>query len=202
MKAGFSIAALTACLISAPAAGQDWQHAERIETYAISGRTGIALYESIGARGPKVGIGRAIAYTTFDLKWSRDYRPEGDTCRLASARPHLTIVYKLPKPSGPLPPELEKHWKRFIDGIAAHERVHGEFILDMVKAMQAETVGLSAAGDPGCRKIRADVLAKVQAINAIQRARGREFDRKEMSQGGNVHQLILGLVNGDRAAAR
>jgi predicted secreted Zn-dependent protease len=196
MRAGFSIAVLAACLASAPAAGQDWTHAERVENYAISGKTGIALYESIGGRGPKTSLGRAIAYTTFDLKWSRNYVPEGETCRLASARPHLTIIYKLPKPSGPLPEPTKRLWRRFIDGIAAHERVHGEIILDMVKAMEAETVGLTATGDPGCKKIRADVLAKVQALSVKQRERGRDFDKVEMSKAGNVHQLILGLVNG------
>jgi predicted secreted Zn-dependent protease len=55
---------------------------------------------------------------------------------------------------------------------------------------------LRAGGDPGCSKIRADVLARVKALAARQHERNRAFDKVEMSKGGNVHQLILGLVNG------
>ncbi|YBV98080.1 DUF922 domain-containing protein [Phyllobacteriaceae bacterium JZ32] len=182
---------------SAPPAGAQWKPNEKIEAYAISGRTGIELYESIGENGPKVSLGRTIAYTTFDLKWSRRYVPENGGCRLASARPHLTIIYKLPKPSGPLPAATQKLWDKFIAGITAHERVHGEMILDMVKKIEAVSIGLTVADDPKCRKIRQELTARLAALSEEQRRKSREFDRVEMSDGGNVHQLILALVNGE-----
>ena len=94
----FALAALPA------AAAADWRPVERIEHYAITGSTGIELYRSIGDNGPSVGIGRAIAYTDFDLLWSRDYRPQADgSCVLASARPSLTITYLLPRAPASLP---------------------------------------------------------------------------------------------------
>ncbi|GAB1581437.1 DUF922 domain-containing Zn-dependent protease [Phyllobacterium phragmitis] len=182
---------------SAPPAGAQWKPNEKIEAYAISGRTGIELYESIGENGPKVSLGRTIAYTTFDLKWSRRYVPENGGCRLASARPHLTIIYKLPKPSGPLPAAMQRLWDRFIAGITAHERVHGEMILDMVKKIEATSIGLTVADDPKCRKIRQELTTRLAALSEEQRRKSREFDRVEMSDGGNVHQLILALVNGE-----
>jgi len=126
-----------AMVAAAGPARADWEAVERIEPYAISGTSGIELYQSIGANGPKIGVGRAIAYTNFDLKWSRDYRPQPDgSCVLATARPHLIIIYALPRPSGSLSPTMQRNWDRFIEGIRAHERVHGEDIKDMVRAIE------------------------------------------------------------------
>jgi predicted secreted Zn-dependent protease len=150
-----------ACAIAAmPAAGAEWRAAEKVERYAVSGETGIALYRSVGERGPKVGTGRVVAYTTFDLKWSRKYVPTGDSCTLASARPHLILIYKLPKPAGKLPAATQKPWETFSTGIEAHERVHGEIIVDMVRKIQAVSVGLTAANDPECQKIRKELTSR------------------------------------------
>ena len=190
---------LVAVLFASPAVAQtDWRAAEKIKTYAISGDTGIALYRSIGERGPKVGVGRAIAYTDFELLWSRDYRQQADgSCLLASARPSLTITYRLPKPSGKLPAATHRLWESFIEGVEAHERVHGDFIREMVGKIEAVSVGLSAADDPECRKIREELTRRLAALSQEQRQRSRDFDRAEMSDGGNVHRLILRLVNGE-----
>ena len=174
----------------------DWRPVERMEPYSISGATGAELYASIGANGPKAGVGRVIAYTDFKLTWSRDYRESGGACTLATARPKLVITYRLPKPKGKLPPATARRWDSFIAGVEAHERVHGEMIVDMVREIEAATIGLSVDDDPGCRKIRAVMTERLGAISTRQRQKSRDFDRVEMSNGGNVHKLILALVNG------
>lgn len=192
----FVLCLLALVAISASAAA-DWRPVERVEHYTVNGTTGIDLYRSIGERGPSVGIGRAIAYTDFDLLWSRDYRPQADgSCVLASARPSLTITYRLPRPAGPLPPATQRLWDVFIAGVEKHERVHGEIILDMTRQIEAVSVGLSAENDPGCQKVRAELQRKLVGISEERHARNREFDRVELSEGGNVHQLVLALVNG------
>jgi predicted secreted Zn-dependent protease len=153
------------------------------------------LYTSIGARGPKVGKGRVIAHTTFDLKWSRDYRPQADgSCRLVAARPSITITYTLPKPSGALPAATAARWQTFIEGLRRHERVHGEHIKDLVDEILAATVGFSAPDDAGCRKIREAIKVPLAAASRRQRERSRDFDRVEMADGGAVHRLIIALV--------
>jgi len=187
----FALAALPA------AAAADWRPVERIEHYAITGSTGIELYRSIGDNGPSVGIGRAIAYTDFDLLWSRDYRPQADgSCVLASARPSLTITYLLPRAPASLPAHTQRLWDVFIAGVEKHERVHGQIILDMTRQIEAVSVGLRAENDPGCQKVRAELQRKLVAISEERHQRNREFDRIELSEGGNVHQLVLALVNG------
>lgn len=198
MKRGLLILAAAAAVFSvSPAlAGGGWEPVEKVETYAVTGKTGIDLYRSIGENGPNVGIGRAIAYTTFDLKWSRDYVPESGGCRLARARPWLTVIYRLPKPSRALPADTQRLWDTFISGIRKHERVHGKFIVEMVKKIEAYSVGLAVADDPDCKKIRQVLTKRLGELSQEQRARGRDFDRVEMRDGGNVHRLILALVNG------
>ncbi|WP_062226318.1 DUF922 domain-containing Zn-dependent protease [Aureimonas frigidaquae] len=172
-----------------------WTAREVEEPYAISGTTGIDLYRSIGERGPMVGTTRAIAVTTFKLTWRRDYQPRDGGCTLVSVRPNLTIIYKLPRPSQRLSPPLAQAWETFLNGMRVHERVHGETILDMVHEIEAVSVGLHVPGDTACRRIREELTAKLGALSQKQRQRGRDFDLVEMSPGGNVHRLILDLVN-------
>lgn len=180
----------------APAARADWRPVDKVETYAISGTTGLELYRSIGDNGPTVGAARVVAYTTFDLKWSRDYRPSGGGCTLAKAKPHLIIITKLPKPSGKLPAATAAAWKTFIDGIRAHEAVHGVHMVEMTKAIEAYSVGLRVENDPDSKKIRAVLTERLAELSKEQRRRSNEFDKVEMSQGGNVHKLVLALING------
>lgn len=191
-----TIAAVTMLTALPLPAHAEWKPAERIETYAISGTSGIELYRSIGDSGPKVGIGRAIAYTSYDLKWSRDYRPEGGGCTLASAKPHLTIIYRLPKPAGKLPPGTARLWRTFIAGVEKHERVHGRFILDTVKKIEAASVGLRVEDDSDCSRTRAELQRRLVPLAEELRQRSRDFDSVELRDGGNVHRLVLDLVNG------
>ncbi len=193
--AAFLLPATLSALV-APAARADWKPVDRVETYAISGTTGRELYESIGEKGPKVGDTRVIAYTTFDLKWSRDYRPSAGGCTLARAKPHLIIITKLPKPAGKLPAATAAAWKTFIDGIRTHEAVHGVHMIEMTRAIEAYSVGLRVENDPSCKKIRAVLTERLAELSKEQRRRSNEFDKLEMSQGGNVHQLVFALING------
>jgi predicted secreted Zn-dependent protease len=193
----FALLVMTAALFANPAAARDWQPQEVVKSYTISGATPIELYESIGANGPVIGEGRrTIAVTRWDLKWRRDYRPEGTACVLKSARPFLTITYSLPKPKAKLPENVARLWKPFIDGVAAHEKVHGQDVIAMVDGIIVETVGLRVENDPDCKLIRTEVLKRVEAANEAYKLKARAFDKVEMSKNGNVQQLILGLVNG------
>ena len=169
---------------------------EKTAPYAISGQSGAELYASIGQTGPKVGIGRVIAHTTFDLKWSRNYVPKNGGCTLVSARPSLIITYTLPKPKGDLPAATRQSWDVFIDGVTRHEKVHGDMIRDLVKTIEGFSVGFSVPGDPKCRKIREELTKLLAKASADQRQLSRDFDRVELGSGGNVHRLILDLVNG------
>jgi predicted secreted Zn-dependent protease len=188
---------LLACLASLPsAANADWQAVEKVQTYAIAGQSGPELYASIGARGPKLGLTRAIAHTSFKLTWSRKYEAEGDACVLVSARPKLAITYTLPKPTKSLSGATREHWETFIAGVHKHELVHGDFIKEMVKKIEAVTVGLTVPADPQCRKIKTEMTKRLGALSNAQRQQSRDFDRVELSDGGNIHQLILDLVNG------
>ena len=62
--------------------------------------------------------------------------------------------------------------------------------------IQAMSIGLRAEADPGCQKVRAKLQGHLKELSDEQRARGREFDRMEMGQGGNIQRLILDLIRG------
>ncbi|MCW0000095.1 DUF922 domain-containing protein [Pararhizobium sp. YC-54] len=196
MKTIFSLYLLLGSVVPGVAQA-DWQAVENVEAYSVAGKTGAELYASIGQRGPKVGNGgRAIAFTNFKLTWSRKYEPQGNACVLVSARPKLIITYVLPKPAERLPAPIAKNWETFISGVRRHELVHGDYIKDMVKKIEAVSVGLSVPDDPKCQKIRADLTARLGELSRAQRQQSRDFDRTELSNGGTIHQLVLALVNG------
>ena len=178
------------------AAGAEGRVVEQEKPYVIEGASGIELYRSIGERGPLVGASRVIAHTNFKLTWSRKYEPQGSACALVSARPNLVITYTLPKPAKPLSGDAAARWKIFIDGIRRHEKVHGDMIRGMVERIEKTTVGVSAPDDPKCVKVRQAIQAPLSEASLAQRQQSRDFDRIEMSDGGNMHRLILGLVNG------
>ncbi|WP_099866750.1 DUF922 domain-containing Zn-dependent protease [Pararhizobium haloflavum] len=183
-------------LAASPAHARDWQPAERIETYAVSGASGIALYRSIGDRAPAAGVGSAIAHTDFELLWTRDYRPQPDgSCVLALARPSLTIIYRWPKAPAGLPEPAASKWARFIAGVEKHERVHGDHLIEMTERIETFSRNLSAPDDPQCTKVREKLQAFLAEMAAWRLQKARSFDRAEMSEGGNVHRLILELVN-------
>jgi len=189
-------AALAAVLSASPALA--WKAAEQVATYPVTGSSGPELYQSIGENGPVIsGSRRTIAHTTFKLTWGRDYRERADgSCVIAANNPKLIITYTLPKPRNGLPEGVASSWKRFYDGLAAHERVHGQHIIEMVQAIQDVSVGLSAPDDPGCHKVRAELQTHLKRLSDEQRARGRAFDQVEMGEGGNVQALVLDLLRG------
>lgn len=196
MKAGLRLLVLATVLASVtPAGAAEWHAVEKVDNYAISGQSGLELYRSIGERGPKIGVGRAIAHTNFKLTWQRKYEPQSGGCTLVSAKPKLIITYTLPKPSQELPDGIRRHWETFISGVRAHEKVHGDIIVDMVKQIEAVSVGLSVPNDPKCSKIRTELTKRLSELSLAQRQKSREFDQVEMSDGGNIHKLILSLVN-------
>jgi predicted secreted Zn-dependent protease len=189
---------LAACFASSSVmARANWQAVEKVQTYAIAGKSGAELYASIGEKGPQLGgKSRAVAHTNFKLTWSRKYETQGDACILVSAQPKLVITYTLPKPAGQMPASVRMNWETFIAGVHSHELVHGDMIKDMVKAIETSTVGMSVPGDANCQKIKTEMTKRLSELSLAQRQRSRDFDRTELSDGGNIQQLILKLVNG------
>ncbi|MCJ8053560.1 DUF922 domain-containing protein [Shinella curvata] len=182
-------------LLAGHAAAQEWQATERVEPYTVQGTTGLEIYRSIGERGPQLGVARVIAHTGFKLTWTRKYERQGDACVITVNKPKLVITYTLPKLKSKLSEPLKGRWDTFIAGVTAHEKIHGDFIKDMVKQIEAMSVGMTVENDPNCKKIRPQLQARLGELSDAQRARSRDFDKVELSDGGNVHQLILQLVD-------
>lgn len=197
VKSDIRLLAMAMCIAFLPmAAHADWQPVETIKTYAVAGTSGAELYDSIGERGPLLGPKvRAIAHTDFKLTWTRKYEPQPDgACTITVNIPKVIITYTLPKPSAQLPASTRRSWQHFIAGVEAHERVHGQFIKDMVKEIEAMSVGFSMPEDPKCSRIRVELTKRLGEISKKQQQRNRDFDKVELSDGGNLQQLVIKLV--------
>jgi predicted secreted Zn-dependent protease len=191
-----SLPALAVALLLPSPAFADWKPVEKVETYAVAGQTAPELYAAIGEAGPLLGKGRVIAHTNFKLTWQRDYQAQDDACVLKSARPKLVVTYTLPKPAGPLAPAVQKRWEVFLAGLAAHEKVHGASIVDMVRRIEAVSIGLTVADDPRCSKIRTELTKRLAEISLAQRQASRDFDRVEFGRDGNMLKLIAAFLSG------
>ena len=195
MKRAATLLLAAGLLFAGAAVAQDWQAVERVEPYMVQGSTGLEIYQSIGERGPKLGLARVIAHTGFKLTWTRKYERQGNGCTITVNKPKLIITYTLPKLKSKLSGPAKSRWDAFIAGVTAHEKIHGDFIKDMVKEIEAVSVGMTVENDPNCQKIRPQLQARLGELSNAQRARSRDFDQVERSDGGNVHQLILQLVD-------
>ena len=196
IKALVSLALIAAGLPSLARAA-DWQATEKIDYYTVSGSSGAELYAAIGEHGPKVALGTsAIAHTNFVLTWTRKYEVQGNDCAIVTAKPKLIITYTLPRAPKKLPAAVQANWDAFAAGVHKHELVHGEMIKDMVGKIQATSLGLRVENDRACKKIRTELTGRLGELSKSQRQQSRDFDQVELTEGGNVHQLILKLVNG------
>ena len=167
----------------------------RTQTYAISGKTGAELYNSLQSRGPRHGfLSRAIAQTSYKVEWYSEVVETGGTCRLVRAEPTLQITYTYPQPTQAMTRDTRRRWAAFMSGVKRHEQRHGAMARQMVRAAQAAVRGLKMAGDPSCRKTRAEVRRRATAIYATYEARQRAFDAKEHRDGGNIDRMIAALV--------
>jgi predicted secreted Zn-dependent protease len=175
----------------------DWQAVEHVQAYAVAGKTGAELYASIGERGPK-GWKCRPRHGLYQLQADLDaeIRAAGQCLCPDGCPAKLIITYVLPKPAERLPPPIAKSWDVFISGVHQHELVHGELIKDMVKKIEAVSVGLTVADDPKCQKIRTELTARLGQLSRAQRQQSRDFDQAELNSGGNIHQLVLALING------
>lgn len=161
------------------------------KTFAVSGATGIELYESIGRNGPN----QAIAQTSYRLQWFRSYERNDGGCRLSKLRPDLTIIYTYPKPSKRLQGTIGKRWDTFIAGVRKHEEVHGAMIRSFVAEAKTTITGTGFDGDANCAKVKQAVTRRLAEAADGYKQRSRDFDRRDLVDGGNVHSLILALVN-------
>src|SRR5690606_33757426 len=120
-----TLAFLAGLFVAGSAAADGWQAVERIEPYTVQGTTGLEIYQSIGERGPKLGVARVIAHTGFKLTWTRKYERQGNACVITVNKPKLIITYTLPRLKTKLSGALKGRWDTFIAGVTAHEKVHG-----------------------------------------------------------------------------
>lgn len=180
------------------ALAQNWKAEEVIEYYPVKGSTAPELYRSIGENGPKVNEKRAMALTSYVLRWKREFAQENNRCVIKSAIPLLKITYTIPKFSGKngqkLSPELNARWNAFTNALYQHELEHGAIIKNMVEELTQESLQLKTADDPQCKRMRKVLADLVNEYVARQRKEGQNFDRAEMARGGPIEREIYKLM--------
>jgi len=185
--------ALMACLAASPALC-GVKTTVRTETYAIAGKTGEALLNSMDRNGPRHGLlARAMAQTRYKVGWEVDWLKSGSKCRLKSADATLSIVYRYPQLARPASRKLERRWKAFLAGVRQHEEVHGQLARQMVLAAH-NSVSRLARKDDLCIRSQRQFDRIIDAVYAKYEARQARFDDVEHGEGGNVDRLLFMLT--------
>lgn len=184
------------CLsLAAGAASAGVRVSESHGSYAIAGRSGIALLDAMDRRGPKHGfLTRAIAQTHYSIAWRIEWGEKARACRIRRLDGELAITYTYPRVSGPLPAGLRRKWATFFAGVKKHEEMHARLARQMATAAEKSVARLTVANDPGCRKARRAAKRRMDAVYADYEARQVAFDTREHRAGGAVEKLIEALI--------
>lgn len=186
--------ALGCFMLGAPAHAAD-KVSVKTSHYSISGTNGAQLYMSMVKRGPRHGLlSRAIAQTSYKVTWDAEVVPFNGGCRVAAARPKLSIKYTYPQPSQRVSPAVKRSWDRFMGGVRRHEEMHGKIARQMVDVAAKSVRGLKVANDRSCFKTRLAMKRLADTAYAEYEARQIKFDAAEHRDGGNIDRLILALI--------
>ena len=118
-------------------------------TYAILRKSGAESMPRSASAAPRSADPRHRLHQ-FQLTWTRKSERQampGSRFGAAEAHDHLHVA----EASQELPAPLAGNWN-FHRRRAHHESVHGDIIKDMVKKIEASTVGLTVPGDPSAAR--------------------------------------------------
>lgn len=167
----------------------------KTEYYAVSGKTGAELVQSMARKGPRHGfLSKAIAVTRFKPRAYGDLAYDDGVCRAKKAGFDLAITYVFPKPSAKLPADVDRRWDGFFAGVERHEHMHGKLGKDLAATLDKRIRSFSMKDKPGCRAAARKMNAEVRRIVVAYDAKQRAFDEKEHREGGNVEKLLRRLI--------
>ncbi|MBX3568637.1 MAG: DUF922 domain-containing protein [Rhizobiaceae bacterium] len=191
---GVGLAVLAIFALPAAANAGVKTHA-KVETYAISGKSGQALMDAMDRKGPRHGfMARAIAQTRYSVGWELGWSVSGQTCRLAEANVVLSVSYRYPALGGPVTPAMARKWASFIKGVQRHEQMHGRIARRMADAAYRAALKVRTQRDPHCALAKHQVTRIVQATYAKYEAEQQRFDAIEHQPGGTVDRLVSSLI--------
>lgn len=155
---------------------------ERTTFYNVSGKSGKALFQSIGKRGPKVRARHAIATTTSAIR-VRNLKPKitRRACRVGSVDVIVDITYRYPRWKGArkASPKLQKAWKNFMKKVRVHERIHGRIAKDHARDVHKTLKGFRGRVSRGCKNFGRGAERKFRRQAKKADRRHRMLDRRD-----------------------
>ena len=189
------ISALVVLLAASVSAHAGVRATATTSTYKISGNSGQELIQEMDRKGPRQGYqARAIAQTTYDVKWNVGWQANGGVCSPSQAEAIVYIKYRYPQLVGTSSAGVKNRWDRFMAGVRKHEEHHGKLAVDMVSAAQKSIARIRSAGDPSCARAKQEASRIMGTTSAQYEARQRQFDAVEHQPGGNVERLVGRLL--------
>jgi predicted secreted Zn-dependent protease len=166
-----------------PAAGDRIKVASTTSTtlYTVEGSTADQIFAYMEAYGPvddRGGRGTGVTLYKSQLIWDTNRDPR--SCAIASMTIKVDVQVMLPNLDNPgrLPAIIQSYWKKFADGVAAHEQRHVDIYLKGAETMRQKMAALPPAA--GCSLLESavyDVWTSQQALTDQEQDRFHQDER-------------------------
>jgi predicted secreted Zn-dependent protease len=167
---------------------------EKVEYYAISGKTGPELLRDMARRGPRQGfLTKAIAQTRYETRADGRLRHAAGVCRFEGGTT-LEVTYIYPKPSHALDRDLARRWRIFQADNERHEKVHGKIARELAVELDRRLRAFALPDGPSCWKATAALKRERKALFDLYEKKQVAFDVKEHREGGPVDRSIEVLL--------
>ncbi len=175
----FLASALCVAVSLAIASAQQVDLQERLEYYAIRGRSADAILKEMRALGP-LGVldpeHRYFASANYQISWKYFYVDGADGCAISQFDVGVDITYLYPRweDRSEASSRLNAYWDHFLEKLEIHEKGHGE-IAAATGAEVAKALG-SLAPAATCDALERTIDAAAQAAMKSGNARQRDYD--------------------------
>lgn len=176
-----AVLALLAALAAAPAFANEVDVRERVEYYAVRGRTAEALLSEMSAKGPPAPFEpgrRYFASAEHMFGWTYEYAPGASGCAITEFDVSVDIAYTYPRwdnraeGSG----KLNAYWDRFLGRLEVHELGHGDIAretgVNIARALQA------LAPQATCKELVSAINETAKSVTKAGDMKQRAYDRE------------------------
>lgn len=175
LSVGYTLIALTACVLPAHAAVDINDHVER---YTIEGATPPELRREMSAKGPQGKEGQRFdGHTRWYVNWRYQYKNTAGGCAIASVTTSVKATITLPqwrneKRADSATREL---WTRYLAALDQHEQGHRRHGVDAANEIDLAIAAMPPAGS--CDALGANANALGMRILQKYQQRDLDYDR-------------------------
>ena len=134
--------------------------------YSVDGLTAPQIRNALERSTPVRHDGNLFdAYTRWDVQWRFNWTFDGKgVCRITTVSTTVRIHQTLPRlqANRERPPDVTKHWNRYLTALTAHEEGHIALAIDAAREIERQLAQLPER--PSCKQLESDANDRARQI--------------------------------------